>query len=812
VFGVSITFVRSIFVLATLSALMLATAEGELFPNILTVPVASLAYFLTGPRQRWILPTYGANILALIALLLVGGEWIRGEMTSDVEAVMLERLVAGTHLLIYLMWIVLFQQKTTRHFWWMFALSLLQVAIGSELTESGMYGFLLFVYLFAAIWTLSLFTMHSARQELKRPAEAPVAKRRESNLDVRSILQPSHVVWENNARGWLQHRVDFRFAVGACGTALASFGVALLFFLLVPHTQLKKLPSVRPGAGDSLRGWRTGFSEAVQLGSMGRILESTERVLFLRMFDADGNELDVARYARNMGHDEPLFRGAVLGTYDDGRWVAGRMGSEPKGSAEKMGSEPGDPADAKSQNQLVRQEFRITLASSKFLFAMQPIRNCRIRGKKGSVGLQPFSSMLLQQRRNNKTSVVEYTIYSPPTRNATGPPVISPPRPVLRELQSPTGRGPNSQMLKECKHFPNEDERLSRLQSLARRIAGYDPASGKQPSQREMARRIEVYLRDSGDYDYSLDSSVVNANDDPVEDFLFNRKQGHCEYFATALALMLRAVDIPSRLVNGFKGGSVNSLTGEFYVEQRHAHAWVEALIDDGWVTLDATPADARSESVAGLAAAVLSWDDLLNMLKEQWAASFVSMNYEKQKEKFYGPMKDKLTATWDSLKGDEAALGGGQGSLREFLASPKNWFSWQGGLATVVILSTMLLIVWAVRKLWKSDGTAQLRRRRHRTAELVRVDFYERFRTLCSALGLVRGESETEREFLVAFDGAFHAELSAAGLEHVPGDLVDSFYAVRFGGRRIDVELQQRIDSQLSALEGLATVSQRKT
>ena len=66
---------------------------------------------------------------------------------------------------------------------------------------------------------------------------------------------------------------------------------------------------------------------------------------------------------------------------------------------------------------------------------------------------------------------------------------------------------------------------------------------------------------------------------DPVEDFLVNRKKGHCEYFASALALLLRSIDIPSRIVNGFKGGDWNELTETMNVRQKHAHSWVEAYI-----------------------------------------------------------------------------------------------------------------------------------------------------------------------------------------------------------------------------------------
>ena len=78
----------------------------------------------------------------------------------------------------------------------------------------------------------------------------------------------------------------------------------------------------------------------------------------------------------------------------------------------------------------------------------------------------------------------------------------------------------------------------------------------------------------------------------PLEFFLFEGKQGHCEYFATALAIMLRAVGIPSRNVNGFVGGRFNPYGGYYGIRQADAHSWVEARMPGrGWVTLDPTPA-----------------------------------------------------------------------------------------------------------------------------------------------------------------------------------------------------------------------------
>jgi transglutaminase-like putative cysteine protease len=107
----------------------------------------------------------------------------------------------------------------------------------------------------------------------------------------------------------------------------------------------------------------------------------------------------------------------------------------------------------------------------------------------------------------------------------------------------------------------------------------------------KMAIALETHLRDQDRYRYSLDQPNTHGRL-PLDVFLFEAKRGHCEYFATALAIMLRAVGIPSRNVTGFVGGEYNVYGGYYSLRQADAHSWVEALIPErGWVTLDPTPA-----------------------------------------------------------------------------------------------------------------------------------------------------------------------------------------------------------------------------
>jgi transglutaminase-like putative cysteine protease len=100
-------------------------------------------------------------------------------------------------------------------------------------------------------------------------------------------------------------------------------------------------------------------------------------------------------------------------------------------------------------------------------------------------------------------------------------------------------------------------------------------------------------------------STTLGRNDhiaDPLEDFLFEQSVGHCEYFASAAAILLRLAGVPTRYVNGFLGGEWNDLQRMVTVRENRAHAWVEAYLGQrGWVRIDPTPPQAQSTRMNGL-------------------------------------------------------------------------------------------------------------------------------------------------------------------------------------------------------------------
>jgi hypothetical protein len=143
-----------------------------------------------------------------------------------------------------------------------------------------------------------------------------------------------------------------------------------------------------------------------------------------------------------------------------------------------------------------------------------------------------------------------------------------------------------------------------RIAQLAALVAGQGSAA-------ERAVRLERHL--SENYTYTLDLGGRAADDNPIESFLFRYRSGQCEYFASAMVLMLRSQGIPARLVTGFLGGEFNPFEGYLVLRDSNAHAWVEAYLGGaaGWRTYDPTPPSGRPlESAAGLSLLLRqAWD-----------------------------------------------------------------------------------------------------------------------------------------------------------------------------------------------------------
>jgi transglutaminase-like putative cysteine protease len=164
---------------------------------------------------------------------------------------------------------------------------------------------------------------------------------------------------------------------------------------------------------------------------------------------------------------------------------------------------------------------------------------------------------------------------------------------------------------REFLELPRIDRRIVRL---AREM------TAGAATQEEEARAIERHLRQDYSYTLELPSSPPA---DPLANFLFVRRKGHCEYFASAMAVMLRTMGIPSRVATGFLGGVYNPMTGWQVLRASDAHSWVEAWIDGrGWTTFDPTPA-APAEAGSGLLSGLNLLIDAAGQFWQDWVLSY---------------------------------------------------------------------------------------------------------------------------------------------------------------------------------------------
>jgi len=160
-------------------------------------------------------------------------------------------------------------------------------------------------------------------------------------------------------------------------------------------------------------------------------------------------------------------------------------------------------------------------------------------------------------------------------------------------------------------------EGTEKIKELASKItAGIGPEEQK-------AALISDYLKKN--YAYSLRTVEPPAGVGPVEHFLFNTKRGYCEHYATSMAIMLRSLHIPSRVVNGYFGGEKNEYGGYIIVRQSNAHSWVEALINNRWKRFDPTPASPAMRP-SGLAL-------LIDSLQLNWSRYVVGFSSADQRD-----------------------------------------------------------------------------------------------------------------------------------------------------------------------------------
>ncbi|MGC1188911.1 MAG: DUF3488 and transglutaminase-like domain-containing protein, partial [Candidatus Acidiferrales bacterium] len=521
--------------LLLLTSVLALVSTGKL--DLVTMLGAPAALLVKGIRWlRRLKPELSARAATwIVAIYLVFFPvdlwWVSRSIAAGAQNPgLMAALLAAIHLMLFVMIIRLFSARTTRDHLFLAMLAFAAMLSAAILTVGTAYLAFFFAFLVLAISTF-------VGLEMRRSAEAATAAPLDSGTA---------------AGRKLQRALGSASAVLALGTL--ALGTAIFF--LIPRVSAGYL------SGYNLQPTLiSGFTDDVELGEIGVIKKSSAIVMHIQVQGDAAAAQDVH------------WRGIVLTTFDGRRWTTDERAPEPILAGEN-GWFPLASGPAPSLRRAVPLRYTVLLeplATTSLFFAADPQsargtfgvaesgpsmrRSYLVRDRTGSI----FDPFYISER-------VRYDAVSLRTQNTPA------------ELRAAATTYPD-QIRATYLQLPALDPRIPALalEITAHSASPYDKAAA-----------IEAFLRTH--YGYTLDLSGPPPAD-PLAYFLFEKRAGHCEYFASAMTVMVRSLGIPARYINGFLPGEFNQVDSEYVIRASDAHSWVEVYFPGyGWITFDPTP------------------------------------------------------------------------------------------------------------------------------------------------------------------------------------------------------------------------------
>jgi len=502
--------------------------------------------YLLAERRTLVIPERWTSVLTIVYVIFY---------LADYFLISREFLGSTVHLVLFVMVVRLFSAQRERDQYLLMIISFLMVLAAAVLTVDSTFLATFGAFIFMAIITSILMEMkHSSAKATFQSA---------------------------NPLDSMAHRhMAFSLVRVVPGLVLLIVLGGIAIFFVLPRGSAGYLGNFSEGTDLT-----TGFSDHVELGSIGRIQQSNALVMHIAI-DGDKN-----------GGFDLKWRGISLNRFDGRTWSDTHpkyaIMSQPGGRFVLLGMSgplkmPGTSDPVRSIHYRVLME---PAGSSVFFLAP------RAQAVQGHYQLITEDSGEAVFDEDAEHPISEYEATSNIGR-ANG------------SLLRSAGVSYPDEIVSDYEQTPPLDPRIPKL---AQQIT----AQGRNPYDRAVA--IENYLRSH--FGYTLQLSRVRPRD-PLAEFLFVRKQGHCEYFASSMAIMLRTLGIPSRVVNGFRTGEFNDLTSQYLVRESDAHSWVEAYFPGyGWITFDPTP-DRVMEARTGWSRAMLYMDAMASFWRE-WVVSY---------------------------------------------------------------------------------------------------------------------------------------------------------------------------------------------
>ena len=497
-------------------------------------------------------------------------------------------------------------------------------------------------------------------------------------------------------------------------------GAAGIFFLL-PRISTGYLGGFTGGTDFS-----TGFSDTVRLGKIGQIQQSNAVVMHIQIEGDHSGQYDLK------------WRGVALSVFDGKSWTnpSEHYALPPPGPDGRVALwRP--PSLSPAPKVIHYRVLMEPIGTNVFFLASQP------RWLKGTYGL-------LSTDRTG--SIFDLDAEHPVTLYDAESDIASPSREQLA--------GASSVYAPELRRYLQLPALDVRIPQLAQQI------TAQANSNYEKANAIERYLNTH--YQYTLQLPRTEPQD-PLANFLFERKQGHCEYFASSMAVMLRSLGIPSRVVNGFRTTEFNDVTSSYVIRASSAHSWVEADFPGyGWVTFDPTPAGAGADH--GPWSRVALYLDAAASFWREWV-----VNYDANHQRALGQDAMRGTRTlaeqvreWARHK-YAAMLRQARRANATMSQAPGRWTLIGVGTVLVVLLLANLrsVLAWLRR--------IRLAAHPEEAPGEAAALWYSRLTDKLARKGLRKSESQTPREFVAA--------IPAQPLRTRVETFTDAYEAARFGG-----------------------------
>jgi protein-glutamine gamma-glutamyltransferase len=445
-------------------------------------------------------------------------------------------LLAVIHFLIFVMLVRFFSASSDRDALFLSMLTFAAILAAAILTVDTLFLILFFLFLLSGVATF-------IGMELRRGAIGAV--------------WPSPNVHLEKSR-----KLNRALSLATVTVALGAIALGGALFFFFPRFSAGYMGRV--SFGPSLM---SGFSEEVELGQIGEIKKNSAVVMRVET-------------GKPIGYRLLRWRGIALTNFDGKRW------SSVPGNPQRL--LPGVDGwiytpEAGAKTDIPSQTIRYTVF-------LEPIATDAIFVPGSALSLQgnfsggAASSFAAMQRNYLLTDATE-TLKNP-FRSFTA---------IRYEGVSRLPAAATARLRAASRNYPEEiASTYLQLPELDPRIPGLaqEITKGAQ-TPFDQAIRIENYLRSR--YGYTL-NLTGKPGPDPLAHFLFETRAGHCEYFASAMTIMLRTLGIPSREVNGFLPGEYNDLGGDYIVRASDAHSWVEAYFPGiGWQVFDPTPAGSES-------------------------------------------------------------------------------------------------------------------------------------------------------------------------------------------------------------------------